>query len=65
MESAFDFKWKWKVDEALKTLRARIEESRDFVAMDRFAIVKGYIGVLELDLKNAKEKLDGLRIQSK
>jgi len=27
--------------------------------------VKGYIGLLELDLKNAKEKLDELRIQSK
>ena len=65
METALEFRKKWHVDEALKTLRARIDESRDMVAMDRFITLKGYIGVLELDLKNTQEKLNELRIQSK
>ena len=65
MESAFDFKKKWHVNEALETLRARIDKSRDMVAMDRFVTLKGYIGVLELDLKNTQEKLNELRIQPK
>ena len=65
MESALEARKKWNVDWALKDLRSRLEEARCWVAMDSFATVKGYIGLLELDLKNAKEKLDGLRIQSK
>lgn len=65
MESAFEAKKKWNVDYALKDLRSRLEESRSWAAMDSFATVKGYIGLLELDLKNAQEKLNELRIQSK
>ena len=65
MESALEFREKWKVDEALKRLRALLENFRSFEGIECFVTLKGYIGVLELDLKNAKEKLDGLRIQSK
>lgn len=63
MESALEARKKWNVDWALKDLRSRLEEARCWAAMDSFATVKGYIGLLELDLKNAKEKLDGIRIQ--
>ena len=59
MESALEAREIWNVDYALKDLRSRLEESRSWAAMNSFAIVKGYIGLLELDLKNAKEKLDG------
>lgn len=65
MESALEARKKWNVDWALKDLQSRLKEARCWAAMDSFATVKGYIGLLELDLKNAKEKLDGLRIQSK
>ena len=65
MESALEARTKWNVDWALKDLRSRLEKAGCWAAMNSFAIVKGYIGLLELDLKNAKEKLDGLRIQSK
>lgn len=65
MESALEARKKWKVDEALKDLRDIVERTHSYTALDSFATVKGYIGLLELDLKNAKEKLDGLRIQSK
>lgn len=65
MESAFEFKEKWKVNEALKKLRDLLEAFRSFEGMEHFGTLKAYIGILELDLRNAKEKLDGLRIQSK
>ena len=67
MESALDFREKWKVDEALKRLRAILENFRSFEGMEHFGTLKGYIGMLELDLRNAKAKeiLDGLRVQSK
>lgn len=58
MESALEARKKWNVDWALKDLRSRLEETRCWAAMDSFATVKGYIGLLELDLKNAKEKLN-------
>lgn len=62
--NAFDFKKKWHVDEALKDLRD-VAERHSYTALDSFATVKGYIGALELDLKNTQEKLNELRIQSK
>lgn len=65
MDSALEARKKWNVDEALKDLRGIAERTHSYMALDSFATVKGYIGLLELDLKNAKEKLDGLRIQSK
>ena len=65
MESAFEAREKWNVDEALKRLKYLIEIWRSYEAMEHFVTLKGYIGVLELDLKNLKEKLDELRVQSK
>lgn len=65
MESALEARKKWKVDDALQNLRSFAERSGSYGIREDFATVKGYIGMLELDLKNAKEKLDGLRIQSK
>ena len=65
MESALDFRKKWNVDEAMKRLRAILENFMSFEGMEHFGTLKGYIGLLELDLKNTKEKLDGLRVQSK
>ena len=72
MESAFEFKEKWKVDEALKKLRDMLEAFRSFEGMEHFGTLKAYIGILELDLRNekaknakAKEILDGIRIQPK
>ena len=63
MQSAFDFKQAWKVEDALKTLQ-RIADRPDRPELrDPLHTVKAYIGALELDLKNAKEKLDGIRIQ--
>ncbi len=59
MESAFEFKEKWKVDEALKRLRTLLETFRSFEGMEHFSTLKAYIGILELDLRNAKEKLNG------
>ena len=61
---AFGFRKKWRVDEALKDLRD-VAERHSYKALDCFATVKGYIGALELDLKNTQEKLNELRIQSK
>ena len=61
---AFGFRKKWHVDEALNDLRD-VAERHSYKALEIFATVKGYIGVLELDLKNAQEKLNELRIQSK
>ena len=71
MESAFEFKEKWKVDEALKKLRGMLEAFRSFEGMEHLGTLKAYIGILELDLRNekarnektrAKEILDGIRI---
>lgn len=59
MESALEFREKWKVDDALQNLRSFVEQSGSYGVREDFATVKGYIGLLELDLKNAKEKLDG------
>ena len=72
MDSALEFREKWKVDEALKKLRGMLETFRSFEGMEHFGTLKAYIGILELDLRNekaknakAKEILDGIRIQSK
>ena len=59
MESAFEARKKWKVDDALQNLRSFVERSGSYGVREDFATVKGYIGLLELDLKNAQEKLDG------
>ena len=63
MESALEARKRWNVDWALKDLRGRLEEARCWSAMDSVATVKAYIGILELDLKNVKEELDGIRVQ--
>ena len=65
MKSALEFREKWKVDEAMKRLRAILENFMSFEGMEHFGTLKGYIGMLELDLKNTQEKLNELRIQSK
>ena len=67
-----DFRWKeymrslFGEDETLiQTINQGIWHNGCWAAMDSFATVKGYIGLLELDLKNAQEKLNELRIQPK
>ena len=59
MENALEARKKWKVADALQNLRSFVERSGSYGVREDFATVKGYIGLLELDLKNAKEKLDG------
>lgn len=59
MESAHEAWEKWKVADALQNLRSFVERSGGYGVREDFATVKGYIGLLELDLKNAKEKLNG------
>lgn len=68
MESAFDFREKWNIDKALKDVKHAVEVYSGLSRYETLASWKnlvGYIGMLEVDLRSAKEKLDGLRIQSK
>ena len=68
MESAFDFREKWNIDKALKDVKHAVEV---YSGLSRYEMLEswknlvGYIGMLEVDLRSTKEKLDGLRIQSK
>ena len=68
MESAFDFREKWNIDKALKDVKHAVEVysglSR-YETLESWKNLVGYIGMLEVDLRSTKEKLDGLRIQSK
>ena len=68
MESAFEAREKWNVGKALKAVKHAVETHSGLNRYEKLASWKtlvAYISLLELDLKNAKEKLDGLRIQSK
>ena len=68
MDSAFDFREKWNIDKALKDVKHAVEVYSGLSRYETLASWKslvGYIGMLEVDLRSTKEKLDGLRIQSK
>ena len=68
MDSAFDFREKWNIDKALKDVKHAVEVYSGLSRYEKLASWKnlvGYIGMLEVDLRSTKEKLDGLRIQSK
>lgn len=68
MESALEAREIWNVDKALKSVKHAVETHSGLNRYEKLAswkILVAYISLLELDLKNAKEKLDGLRVQSK
>ena len=67
MESALELREKWKVDDALQNLRSFVERSGGYGVREDFVTVKGYIGMLELNLRSikAEEIHDGLCVQSK
>jgi hypothetical protein len=65
MESAFEAREKWNVGKALKDVKHAVETHSGLNRYEKLAswkILVAYISLLELDLKNAKEKLDGLRV---
>lgn len=65
MESAFEAKEKWNIDKALKDVKHAVETHSGLNRYEKLAswkILVAYISLLELDLKNAKEKLNGLRV---
>ena len=53
MQSAFDFKQKWKVEDALKTLQ-RIADRPEL--RDPLHTVKAYIGILEREVLSWNRK---------
>lgn len=58
----------WEIDKAMKRMNLLVNRNPSldrFETMEYWHSLKAYIYLLELDLKNAKEKLNGLRIQSK
>ena len=68
MENALEAREKWNVGKALKDVKHAVETHSGLNRYEKLAswkILVAYISLLELDLKNAKEKLNGLRIQSK
>lgn len=68
MDSAFEAKEKWNIDKALKDVKHAVEVYSGLSRYETLASWRnlvGYIGLLEIDLKAAKEKLDELRVQSK
>lgn len=68
MDSAFDFREKWNIDKALKDVKHAVEVYSGlnrYEALLSWRNLVAYIGMLEVDLRSTKEKLDGLRIQSK
>ena len=64
-KSAFDFGEKWHVRKEIKELRDMLKRHGNFAMMDRFSTMTAYISVLEIDLRNRMEELNGLRVQSK
>ena len=68
MDSAFEAREKWNIDKALKDVKHAVEVYSGLSRYEKLMSWKnlvGYIGMLEIDLRSTKEKLDGLRIQSK
>lgn len=68
MDSAFEAKEKWNIDKALKDVKHAVEVYsglRIYEMLESWKNLVAYVGLLEIDLKATKEKLDGLRIQSK
>ena len=68
MDSAFDFREKWNIDKALKDVDHAVDVFyglKRSETLESWKNLVGYIGMLEVDLRSTKEKLDGLRIQSK
>ena len=68
MESALEAREKWNVGKALTDVKHAVETHSGLNRYEKLAswkILVAYISLLELDLKNAKEKLNGLRVQSK
>lgn len=68
MDSAFEAKEKWNIYKALKDVKHAVEVYsglRRYEMLESWKNLVAYVGLLEIDLKNTKEKLDGLRIQSK
>ena len=69
MDSAFEAREKWNIDKALEDVMHAVDvyrsELHGYETRVSWKNLVGYIGVLELDLKNAQEKLNELRIQSK
>lgn len=68
MDSAFEAREKWNIDKALKDVKHAVEVYsglRRYEMLESWKNLVAYVGLLEIDLKATKEKLDGLRIQSK
>ena len=68
MDSALDFREKWNIDKSLKDVKHAVEVFSGLKrseTLESWKNLVGYIGMLEVDLRSTKEKLDGLRIQSK
>ena len=68
MDSALGFREKWNIDKSLKDVKHAVEVYSGLSRYEMLASWKnlvGYICMLEVDLRSTKEKLDGLRIQSK
>ena len=68
MDSAFEAKEKWNIDKALKDVKHAVEVYsglRRYETLESWKNLVAYVGLLEIDLKATKEKLDGLRVQSK
>lgn len=68
MDSAFEAKEKWNIGKALKDVKHAVEVYsglRRYETLESWKNLVAYVGLLEIDLKATKEKLDGLRVQSK
>ena len=65
MDSALEAREKWNVGKALKDVKHAVETHSGLNRYEKLAswkILVAYISLLELDLKNAKEKLNGIRV---
>lgn len=68
MDSAFEAREKWNIGKALQDVDHAVDVFSGLKrseTRESWKNLVAYVGLLELDLKNAKEKLDGIRIQSK
>lgn len=61
-KGSFHFKKKWNIDEAVKKVTLavyRYDGFDKYEVRDGWYSLRAYIGTLEIELKNAQEKLNG------